>query len=123
MILVVDDDQAICTLVKTVLENQGYRVATAADGVEAFDLVKSATCRCVLLDMNMPRINGAELLLLMQAEGLKVPTIVMAGFEGFDEKELKEFGNVVHFLQKPFSMDDMLKMVKHALAAAATTGR
>jgi len=67
MILVVDDDAQITTLLREALEREGYRVETAANGVQAFDLVKSPDCKCMLLDVNMPKINGPELLLLMQA--------------------------------------------------------
>ena len=112
MILVVDDDTRITSLLEQALEGEGYRVETAANGVEAFDLVKSPDCKFMLLDVNMPKINGAELLLLMQAEGIEVPTIVMAGFAGYEEEEMKQFGNVVTLLQKPFDTADMLKLIK-----------
>jgi len=112
MILVVDDDAQITTLLREALEREGYRVETAANGVQAFDLVKSPDCKCMLLDVNMPKINGPELLLLMQAEGIEVPTIVMAGFAGFEEDEMKQFGNVVTLIQKPFEMSEMLGLIK-----------
>jgi len=117
MILVVDDDRRITSLLAQTLEGEGYSVETAADGVEAFELVKSPDCKCMLLDIHMPKINGAELLLLMQAEGIEVPTIVMAGFAGYEEEEMKQFGNVVTLLQKPFDTADMLELIKrHALS-------
>lgn len=112
MILVVDDDAGITSLLRQMLECEGYRVETAANGVQAFDLVKSPDCSCMLLDVNMPKINGPELLLLMQAEGIEVPTVVMAGFAEFEEEEMKQFGNVVTLLQKPFETDDMLKIIR-----------
>jgi len=112
MILVVDDDQRIVKLLRHVLELKGYTVETAANGGEAYGLVKSPDCKCMVLDINMPAINGIELLLLMQTEGISVPTIVMAGFDGYNEDEMKEFANVVRFLPKPFEMDDLLDAVE-----------
>ena len=112
MILVVDDDERIVRLLRTLLEAEGYTVKTAADGGEAYALLRSPDCRCMLLDINMPRINGIQLLMLMQADRIKVPTIVMAGFTDFDEKEMKQFANVVKFFPKPFSLDDMLTAIK-----------
>jgi DNA-binding response OmpR family regulator len=98
------------------LRNEGYTVETARDGVEAFQLVRKPECKCMLLDVNMPRINGVELLLLMQSEGIKVPTIIVAAFDDFDEKEMKQFPNVVRFLHKPFDTQEMLRAVRaHAL--------
>lgn len=112
MILVVDDDAGIVKLLRTALEAEKFEVLTAADGVEAFKLVRTSKCKCLVLDMKMPRINGAELLLLMQAENIHVPTIVMAGFGDYQEGELKEFTNVVKFLHKPFKLEDMVAAIR-----------
>ena len=109
MILVVDDDVKIIELLSASLQKDGYRVETAENGMEAYDLVKSDDCKCMLLDVNMPKINGIELLMLMQAEGVKVPTILMAAFDDFEEDEMKQFPNVVEFLPKPFEMNRMIE--------------
>jgi DNA-binding NtrC family response regulator len=69
----------------------------------------------------MPKINGVELLLLMQSENIEVPTIVMAGFSDFDEKEMKEFANVVRFMQKPFEIDDMLEAIRRVAKRPGAT--
>ena len=112
MVLVVDDDARIVDLLRTALDKEGYRVETACDGVEAYQHLKAPDCKCMLLDINMPRLNGAELLLLMQSEGIKIPTIVMAGFRDFEEDEMKQFESVVKFMPKPFRIDDMLKAIR-----------
>lgn len=112
MILVVDDDAGIVKLLRRALEAEGFVVVTAGDGVDAYALVRGADCQCLVLDIKMPRINGAELLLLMQADGITVPTIVMAGFGDFQAGEMKEFKNVVKFLHKPFAMDAMVAVIK-----------
>ena len=117
MILVVDDDQNIVRALRRRLRKSGYEVVSAGDGLEAYSHIKSPRCKCMLLDINMPRINGAELLLLMQAEGINVPTIVMAGFVDFDEDEMKQFSNVVKYLPKPFEMREMVSAVEECAAA------
>ena len=115
MILVVDDDKEIVKLLQTAIENAGYEVDTAADGLEAYQQMKSRNYDCMLLDISMPKINGAELLLLMQAEGISLPAIVMATFPGFDKEEMRQFANVVEFFSKPFEMKDMIQAIrKHA---------
>ena len=85
---------------------------TASNGLEAYGHLKAPDCKCMLLDINMPKINGVELLLLMQSEGIDVPTIVMAGFTDFDEEEFKQFANVVRFMAKPFDMDEMIAAIR-----------
>jgi two-component system, response regulator, stage 0 sporulation protein F len=120
MILVVDDDKDLARLLQTSLEHEGYRVETAPNGAAAYERVKAPDCKCMLLDVNMPGINGIELLLLMQAEGIRVPTILMAGFEDYNEREMKQFESVVKFVNKPFTLDSMLDVIrKHALPKRA----
>ena len=112
MILVVDDDPGIVSLLDRALSQHGYRVETAQDGAEAYSHLRSPDCKCILLDINMPRINGVELLMLMQAEDISIPTIVMAGFSDYDEDEMKQFENVITLIQKPFELDAVLKAIK-----------
>lgn len=112
MVLVVDDDKSITEALKTLLAQEGFTVKTATNGGEAYAYAKSPDCKCMLLDINMPHINGVELLLILQSEGVKLPTIVMAGMGDFSGGEMKQFANVRQFFRKPFDMDDMLKTVQ-----------
>jgi DNA-binding NtrC family response regulator len=112
MILVVDDDKILTQLLKTLLEDAGYEVNVANDGETAYQHLKDPKCKGMLLDIRMPGINGAELLMLMTAEGIKVPVIVMAGFPDFDESEMKQFPSVKKFFHKPLYPEDVLAAVK-----------
>jgi DNA-binding NtrC family response regulator len=112
MILVVDDDEQLRELLEAALADCGYRVETAVDGADAYRHLKTEDCRCMLLDINMPRINGIELLLLMQSEGLDVPTILMAGHGDYDDEELKQFESVRKFMPKPFSMAELTEAIQ-----------
>lgn len=112
MIVVVDDDKVLVQLVETLLREAGYEVQTAYDGQTAFRYVKDPRCKALLLDIRMPGLNGAELLMLMAAEGVKVPVIVMAGFPDFDEEEMKQFPNVRKLLHKPMYPEDILAAVR-----------
>lgn len=112
MILVVDDDHTIVQLVREMLEREGFEVRTAFNGESAYQHLRDAKCKCVLLDMFMPGINGAELLMLMTAENINVPVIIMAGSPDFEEDELKQFPNVKKLLHKPFYPEDLLTAVR-----------
>lgn len=112
MILVVDDDKVLTQLLKTLLEEAGYEVRVAFDGQTAYRYLRDPKCRGMLLDIRLPGVNGAELLMLMAAEGIKVPVIVMAGFPDFDEEEMKQFPNVKKLFHKPFYPEDMLRAVR-----------
>ena len=112
MILVVDDDHTIVQLTRELLEKEGYEVCVAYNGEMAYGHLKNPKCRGVLLDILMPGINGAELLMLMAADKNPVPVIVMAGSPDFDEEELKQFSNVKQLLHKPFYSEDLVDAVR-----------
>ncbi|MBU0679500.1 MAG: response regulator [Verrucomicrobia bacterium] len=111
MILVVDDDKVLTQLVKTLLEDAGYEVRIAHDGESAYKHLKDPKCRGMLLDIRMPGVNGAELLMLMAAEKIEVPVIVMSGFPDYDEEEMKQFPNVKRLFHKPLYPEDLLSAV------------
>lgn len=116
MILVAEDDKTLSQLLRTLLEEAGYAVRVAHDGQSAYKYLRDPECRVALLDIRLPKISGAELLILMAAEGIRVPVIVIAGFPDFDEEEIKQFPNVRRFFQKPFYPEDIVNAVRQILA-------
>lgn len=116
MILIVDDDDGIIEMLSESLRDMGYAVRAAHETLEAYRDLKNPKCKLMILDLNMPRINGAELLLLMASEGIDVPTIVTAsGIPDLTEEEMEQFPHVVGFMKKPYTRDDILDLIdKHA---------
>jgi DNA-binding response OmpR family regulator len=115
MILVVDDSGALVDSISGNLERLGYGVERAGNGVEAFEHLRDPRCKLMLLSLSLPKINGAELLILMGAEDIDVPVIVMAGLEDLSAEEVAEFPDVVDFIRKPFAMEELVEKVqKHA---------
>jgi DNA-binding response OmpR family regulator len=112
MIVVADDDKILTQLLTRMFEEEGYEVRVAHDGEAAYQYLKDDKCKAMLLDIRMPGINGAELLMLMAAERIKVPVIVMAGFPDFDEEEMKQFPNVKKLFHKPLYPEEVLAAVR-----------
>ncbi len=112
MILVADDDKVITQLLRVMLEEAGYEVEVAYDGEHAYQCLKEKPCAGAIVDIRMPGLNGAELLMLMTAEQIDVPVIVTAGFPDFDEQEMKQFPNVKRFFLKPLYPEEVLAAVK-----------
>lgn len=112
MIVVCDDDKTLTHLLTRLLEDAGYEVRVANDGQTAFSMVQEPKCKCMLLDMQMPNINGAELLMLLAVKNITVPVIVMTGFTDFDEDELKQFPNVKKLMKKPLNPHDVLDAIQ-----------
>ena len=119
MILVVDDDKVLTKLIRKLLEEAGFQVRVANNGEEAYRHIKDPECEGVLLVMRMPGINGAELLMLMTAENIELPVIVMAAFPDYEEEELKEFPNVKKLFLKPFIPEELLTAVREVTGKVA----
>ena len=115
MILVVDDNPDVTQFLKAALSVEGYDVVQAKDGVEAYDHVTRPDCKCLILDVQMPRFNGVELLLTMRADGIELPVIIMTGREDLEEDELLQFPGVVDFLRKPFDLEHLYNAVQKVL--------
>jgi DNA-binding response OmpR family regulator len=112
MILVVDNNEDLIENIRGELERLGYAVESAADGVEAFGHLRDPRCKLMLLSIRLPKINGAELLILMGAEGIDIPVIVMAEMADLSAEEMAEFPDVVDFIKKPFGMDELVEKIR-----------
>lgn len=114
-ILVVDDDPSIRTLVAEVLELEGYEVETACNGVEALEAVKRHRPATMLLDMQMPVLDGWGVASALERLGLGVPTLVMtAAMNAWEQAaEIAAAG----YLAKPFDLDELLTAIERMCAA------
>jgi DNA-binding response OmpR family regulator len=103
-ILVVDDDDAIRTLLFTVLRRRAFSVDTARDGAAALDLLGNCNYSVVLLDLMMPRLNGWEVLDNLAARSAALRPIVLVLTAGI---ELRAYppGLVAATIHKPFDVD------------------
>lgn len=81
-ILLVDDDPAIRDIMAMVLNDGGYGVSTAINGVDALRQLKVETPDLVLSDLNMPQMSGFELLSVLRCDFPSIPVIAMSG--GYD---------------------------------------
>lgn len=114
-ILVVDDDAPTRLILRHLLEDDGFRVQTACDGVEALQCCERALPDIMITDLNMPRLGGAELVGELESRGLgSFPVIVMSGRE--DCAEVAE-GLSLSAMPKPFDSDRLLRMVRSVTAA------
>ena len=122
LILLVDDEEAVRTATRRMLENLGYEVLTAADGFEAVEQVREAGPRlcAVLLDLTMPRMDGAEAFLAMRALQPALRVLLMSGFA--EQQALARFAGLglTGFLQKPFKPDRLRDQLTAVLSIEAT---
>jgi CheY-like chemotaxis protein len=79
-ILVIDDDQAVRTAIKTVLEHEGFEVFVAEDGRTGLEAVQSMAFDVVIVDIFMPGMDGLETIKLFHVRAPRVPIIAISGF-------------------------------------------
>jgi CheY-like chemotaxis protein len=105
MILIVDDDADVRETLCEVLQDEGYSVATARNGLEALDALRQAEHVClVLLDLMMPVMSGHEFLQRQNAEPklAGIPVVVMSAVWDDDG------GTIAAFLRKPIPLQALL---------------
>lgn len=116
-ILLVDDEQAILTLLSYPLRKDGYDVVQAANGSEALNRFAESTFDLIVLDVMMPKIDGLEVCRRLRAKSA-VPIIMLtAKAEEIDKVLGLELG-ADDYITKPFSMREFRSRVKAALRRA-----
>ena len=114
-ILVVDDEKVIrdgCTLI---LQPEGYRVATAAHGQEALEVLKAEPVNVILCDLKMPVMGALEVLEEVGRQYPDIPVIIITGHGTVDDAVECMKKGAYDFVTKPFRIDHLVLCVKRAL--------
>ncbi|MDD5350205.1 MAG: PAS domain S-box protein [Chthoniobacteraceae bacterium] len=116
-VLVVDDEPEILQIIETVLGDNGWKVVTAADGLEgvAAFLNHSTQIKAVLTDMVMPNMDGLNLIRSLRKLAPDLPILVSSGYSNEESREELRELRVNAFLKKPFSARQLLAHVVAAL--------
>jgi CheY-like chemotaxis protein len=113
-ILIVDDDPSIRKLVATTLEDvAGFELVEAADGGEALDIAAEEAPAIVLLDIDMPGLDGLEACRRLRAETATADTtiVMLTAAAGEEAERAAEEAGADLFLTKPFSPLELLRLV------------
>lgn len=123
-ILVVDDQREIRDLTRAILENAGYSASTAASGRDALQAVREARFDLVLLDINMPGMDGWETLRLLKADDIlaSVPVVMFSVKKEVSDRVQGIQEGAVGYITKPFEVDALLSRVGSALDALGSAG-
>lgn len=113
-ILVAEDDGDIVELMKLYLENDGYRVLSAPDGMAALELVRRERIDLAVLDIMMPRLNGYELTKAIRAQS-NLPIIILSAKNADSDKILGLNLGADDYLTKPFNPLEIIARVKSNL--------
>lgn len=113
-VLVVDDEPAIRDTLSDLLEDEGFVVARARDGVEALQLLESRVFDLIVTDVKMPRLDGASMARHLRRQGVLIPIVLMSAV--YADIDLA----AITFIPKPFDFDVLLWRIREALASGST---
>ena len=109
-ILVVDDDSAIRDSERQILADNGFRVVEARDGAEALRAIDVEQPALILLDVQMPGIDGPTFARELRTRLRRVPLVILTGVP--DPKREADRCNAEAFLRKPFDADELVRVVR-----------
>jgi DNA-binding response OmpR family regulator len=124
-ILVVDDEPDCLSTIKYRLNHSGYEVVTATDGQEGFKIAQQESPDLILLDTNMPIMNGREMLkCLRKHPALKDTPVIMvtACCEVQDIAVASSYG-ISGYIAKPFDFTDLMEKIQNALEHKKTLSK
>jgi EAL domain-containing protein (putative c-di-GMP-specific phosphodiesterase class I) len=114
-ILVVDDEESLIRVIVRVLNAAGYDVATASDGVKATELMADGTFDAIVSDIDMPRMNGIQLLQTVRRRDLDVPVVLMTGNPGLETAVQAVAHGALQYLIKPVNTEELVRVVQRAV--------
>jgi CheY-like chemotaxis protein len=115
-VLIVDDDPAAARLYKTYLVADGHDVVVANSGIEGVEATERNVFDVVVMDLNMPGLDGWMSMSLIKARRPKLPVVVLTGDPGKDLEARANRAGAAGFLTKPCQPDALLRALKRATA-------
>jgi DNA-binding response OmpR family regulator len=118
-VLIVDDSQAVLDALGTAFQEAGYDVKAASDGEEVFRKMTAADPAALLLDIYMPKLNGADVCRLVKAHPHWKKTYLVLMSSRIDDREMDMYRRLGadEILKKPLDPDHVVALVEKALAA------
>lgn len=117
--LVVDDEEAIRDITSTLLTRMGFRVITAADGLESVGLYTehAEDVTFLLMDINMPKLSGLEAAQRVRHINPKIPILFMSGYPRNEVLDRMEYQSHTDFIKKPFERSALRDAVRSVMEA------
>ncbi|POU26642.1 hybrid sensor histidine kinase/response regulator [Acinetobacter sp. ACNIH3] len=119
LVMIVDDSVTVRKVTSRLLERQGYDIVTAKDGVDAIEQLENVRPDLMLLDIEMPRMDGFEVINLVRHHDIhrNLPIIMITSRTGEKHRERAFSLGVTHYMGKPFQEAELLANVQELIAA------
>lgn len=115
-VLVIDDDDAVCELLREALSEGGYAVATVPHGAAALELVKHHQPAVILLDLRMPIMDGWSFAEQYRRAAKPAASLILLSALKDIEGSAKRLGAAA-FIQKPFDLDEVVETIERCISA------
>jgi chemosensory pili system protein ChpA (sensor histidine kinase/response regulator) len=125
VVVVADDSISVRKFVGRMLEKAGYRVKLASDGLEASEIVAQVGCHLLITDLEMPRMNGYELMAHLRQDPVtrRIPVLVVTSRAGAKHRDRAMKEGALGFLTKPVQEDQLVATVEKLIGSEAPQGR
>lgn len=125
VIVVADDSISVRKFVARMLEKAGYRVKVASDGLEASEIVAQVGCHLIITDLEMPRMNGYELMDHLRQDPVtrRIPVLVVTSRAGAKHRDRAMKVGASAFLTKPVQEDQLISTVESLIGTSVPDGR
>jgi chemosensory pili system protein ChpA (sensor histidine kinase/response regulator) len=125
VVVIADDSISVRKFVGRILEKAGYVVKLASDGLEAAELVAQVGCHLVITDIEMPRMNGYELMSHLRQDPVtrRIPVLVVTSRAGAKHRERAMKEGAASFLTKPVQEEQLLAVVEDLMNSATRQRR
>jgi two-component system response regulator FixJ len=116
---IIDDDEAVRDSLAVLLETHGFEVATFATARAFLEQAEHGIGGCVVTDVQMPEMNGLQLLRAFKAQNLHIPVLVVTARSGRTLADEATAHGAWTVIEKPFSPDAFIEAVRAALDASS----
>jgi DNA-binding response OmpR family regulator len=113
-VLVIDDDQALLRMLEMSMSSGGLRVATARGGVDALEELRRADYDVVILDLQMPGMDGRAFFREMMSRGHRPQVVILSAYGA---EEARRELNVAAAVPKPFDPDELIETIRRIAGA------
>jgi len=114
-ILLVEDDADMCKALTRALEKRGFQVTPCGDGTAALKLIREETCDLVILDLNIPGLDGLHILQRSRAQGIATPVIVLTARGAVGDRVAGLNAGADDYLAKPFDLEELEARIRALL--------
>ena len=121
-VLIADDDEAICDTIEDALHLAGYQTLRAKDGQIALDKVKNEKPDLVILDVNMPKMSGFDVLRKMRSLNISTPAILLTARHEREDTVTGLRLGADDYVKKPFGLEELLLRVAAVLRRVTFDG-